>query len=353
MHAREYLLFALKLLRDNSSIAEIDSIDQSLKFILENPNNTDIWIWLSFFYSDYISNKNGFSHSKWLSCIPMNNCSLDMSLWPINRPLVVYKGEIFDLNRNDLFTHVISEDNTQALLDAYNWSDMLKAEILLAAHGDKVSRTTLPVKTVLEISKNTNLALLIGYDIFIPVEDSIIDGYSNTSESISVLLADSSLEQEGEVYVYFSKYYQDALLASVLDNHNLAGRLLGIPDCCIEFFKNNWSYVVDNFEGDMAFLNFEHYFTDKIYEINIPWQINAHSMYTGGGLTWHFPCTHNCSSTILEINKRVDLLDQLDTKLASRLVENQRKSFYLSRDRHIFESDENTRSDSSRVVRFL
>ena len=58
-------------------------------------------------------------------------------------------------------------------------------------------------------------------------------------------------------------------------------------------------------------------------------------MYLGGGLTWHFPCSHNCSNTCVLINQRFEQLKKMDYGLANRLLENQKQAFYLTNNRRI------------------
>ena len=54
--------------------------------------------------------------------------------------------------------------------------------------------------------------------------------------------------------------------------------------------------------------------------LEIPWQLNVFSMYWGGGLTWHFPCSFKCEKTISIINRRLNILSQINKPLCTELL---------------------------------
>ena len=58
-------------------------------------------------------------------------------------------------------------------------------------------------------------------------------------------------------------------------------------------------------------------------------------MYFGGGLTWHFPCSLWCLSTIEAINARFNILANIDAKFADQCRSFQEREFTLLTDRTV------------------
>ncbi len=126
--------------------------------------------------------------------------------------------------------------------------------------------------------------------------------YSN--KGIRVTEKDKSV---GMHFVYISKNEQKAYLASyyeLIENNKDLGLLLGYPECCIEFFCNNFN------EKDT---NPEHQPTNFLTNISKREEDNV--------IISHFPCNSNCPASIEIAKRKMDLIIDIDKYRAEELME--------------------------------
>ena len=220
----------------------------------------------------------------------------------------------------------------EPLTPAYELPDALlppvqRAEILLARSGAKSSRIGIGTR-----DERTQMALLRSgvphcYSslAFTSATESRLESFSNTfSDSCNVLDAEAG----DESLCYLADSPERARRAMELDAHEAAGEVFGIPDCCITFFRRNWSRIRS--QGGDLFAELLGRQGQKKKTISMRWQCNTVAMYFGGGLCWHFPCGLHCKNTANVVKNRLATLSFLDRELAADLLQVQRRAFVWS-----------------------
>lgn len=207
------------------------------------------------------------------------------------------------------------------------------AEIALALAGTKVSRLVLPAPDLVALSKAINYPVFVSAIACDAIVDQELGGFSNIANRERFV---ESVEPTDELYAYFGALVEDRALVAVMDSLNAAGKYLGIPECCRDFFRASWNDVRAKEAGDMAFNLFSRASGGKMEgELKVGWQCNPYGMYRGGGLLWHFPCSVDCSETIALVNDRLDLLNAVDQDLAAETRSYQTSPFWLQSDRRV------------------
>lgn len=224
-----------------------------------------------------------------------------------------------DVN-SDLFT-----------LNGYSRSAELKpiqqAELLLAAHGHKVSR----ISSSMADLKNIGFAIagqvptVVSGSAFIQVDDEKLGGFSN----VAICSDFSAARSEDLVHLYVACDIELARQAACLDAQNCAGELFEIPKCCRNWFDAAWPKVVTN--GGDAFAHMIR-LQNRSHEIYVSPECDASAMYRGGGLCWHFPCSPHCENTISLIKQRRLQLEKINPKLLKELELAKRDTILLTYD---------------------
>lgn len=191
--------------------------------------------------------------------------------------------------------------------------DISKAEILLAVSGEKQSRTVLPVDGLgfLEAFGCAGGMYMIGRQAVRSAADDQCAGFSNVSSSSHPLDCD---ETGLDAFVYFGEDLDAIAETARLDEINAAGSLLGIPDCCQEFFTSNWEEVRHQ-GGDL----FSYLLSQQSPVSFGHAECNAAAMYIRKGLCWHFPCSLRCENTRSVSTRRARRLAEVDCVLGERL----------------------------------
>lgn len=191
--------------------------------------------------------------------------------------------------------------------------DISKAEILLAVTGNKQSRTVLPVDGLdfLEAFGRAGGVYMIGRQAVRSTTDEQCAGFSNVSSSSHPLDCD---ESGLDAFVYFGADLDSIAETARLDEINAAGSLLGIPDCCQEFFASNWEEVRHQ-GGDL----FSYLLSQQSPVSYGHAECNAAAMYIRKGLCWHFPCSLMCENTRTVSTRRARRLAEVDCVLGERL----------------------------------
>ena len=192
---------------------------------------------------------------------------------------------------------------------------IVRAEILLAFAGRKVSRITVPMRSVAAIGfpLSAKGSVVPASWVVSPVSDDRLNGFSNVSGAERPVLEAGS---EDEVHLYVSHDAALARAAAYLDGRGQAGEVLGIPECCRRWFNERWDDCRKR-GGDL--------FADMVREyqragrLTVARECDASSMFRGGGLCWHFPCTPNCEATVASIRARRTALNAIDPELVGLL----------------------------------
>lgn len=211
------------------------------------------------------------------------------------------------------------------LLDG-RFSNIEKAEIVLALEGNKVSRISKPISDIHETVDSLNrLRLHYCFSNFLFESDSDkgLNDFSNCITKLHNLDSVSSLNLD--IHIYLSKHRAGLLEAFALDEQDLSGNLFGIPSCCQSFFRNNWDHAVNCYNGDLARLT---YGTEK-FSISDSLVYSPVSMYFDSGYCWHFPCSPFCAETKRVIDKRIDVMQRYP-ELHERLTAIEGKTIHFN-----------------------
>lgn len=112
--------------------------------------------------------------------------------------------------------------------------------------------------------------------------------------------------KNGMKLVYISKDEKAAYLATLAEqtnNHRLLGKLLGYPDCCIDFFMNNFSK--DNPNPQLTSTN--------------PYT-NINRRHEDKTILSHFPCSSDCKASITLAKSYLKEIESHDKKYADSLI---------------------------------
>lgn len=112
---------------------------------------------------------------------------------------------------------------------------------------------------------------------------------------------------QGMYWAYISKDEKKVLLASYYEttkNHQELGRLLGYPECCIQFFRQNFSDQNPN---------------PEIPSTNPGTNISLRDQDVV--LISHFPCSADCQGSIAIGQKNVEIVRRYDPQLAEHYVQ--------------------------------
>jgi len=209
------------------------------------------------------------------------------------------------------------------LRETNDLSDCVKAEILLALTGNKVSRITIP-KFLAD-----NLHALWGRigprccasSYLVETKNEGLGAFSNIPAGFTPYVNGKNTLTNDLIFIYVASTAHHASVCAKLDAADEAGKMLGIPTCCIEFYQKS--------KSDTTHLDPFSLKTNSKTDLTLPWQLNFYSMYTGSGLLWHFPCKNDCRNTISLIEERYQLIKRIDASFAEMLRMNHLKTVYL------------------------
>ena len=91
-------------------------------------------------------------------------------------------------------------------------------------------------------------------------------------------------------------------------NHIKQGEYLGFPDCCTNFFIENWSKSIIDPISEMKDIENPHPYSNPLLR------------YLGVRSGFHIPCSFNCEKTIKIGEQRVKLGDEVLMKIMTRLL---------------------------------
>lgn len=195
-----------------------------------------------------------------------------------------------------------------------------RAEILLAIHGNKVSRVSVPFRIASLIGENLigKAPVLFSESVFCSKQDVNLGGFSNTIQSEKNIL---NADLKDEIFCYIGRDAQSVQVAQKMDVKNMAGHFYEIPECCQIFFRMNWDKIRSCHCGDsFGFLLQKNDNGILIADKNC----NAAAMYFGGGLCWHFPCNLRCKATSKLISERKRIMDTIDKSLSLEISTHQK-----------------------------
>jgi hypothetical protein len=305
-------------------------------YIISNFENTDEIAALSYYkhkmlferYSSIIEKITPLKHISVYSSIskkflPPDEYYLEYSVLPMsqhptekhNQQEYFYPYRIFfnqfiaAFGKRDHFVREVFElikENTQV-------SNCVKAEILLALAGIKVSRLTMPKLLADNLHEiwDKIAPFCCASEFLVRTMDEGLGGFSNIPQGYVSYTNQKNICSENLIFIYVADCNTKASECAGLDAQDMAGESLGIPECCIRFYEQtklsagHLNPFASNIETGKSSI--------------IPWQLNFYSMYHGNGLLWHFPCSENCSRTIQLVNQRYVYLRKIDSAFADTL----------------------------------
>jgi hypothetical protein len=206
--------------------------------------------------------------------------------------------------------------DVRALARKLELTRIQEAELLLAVHGHKVSRLSVSLDQgrELAVALSPSTVPVFSRQVMVARTEHLKGSFANLAEATFEYYQPP---QGAFVYCYVGK---DAARAALADEHDQAGELLGIPECCRAFFAAHWDEAREHYEGDLAAWLCRH---DADREPR--WQCNPFAMYFDAGLLWHFPCSWRCAATVEVIDRRLAALSALAPDLARALAAFQRQ----------------------------
>jgi hypothetical protein len=138
-------------------------------------------------------------------------------------------------------------------------------------------------------------------------------GFSN--KGIKVPIKDP---QPGLLTIHISKddQHKESLKNEEENNHIKFGSNLGYPECCCNFFKENYKEQSQN-QNDFILPALK-------YSRTHPFQTNIIARYFDYTLLNHFPCSFDCQASIDLANKHLNIIRKTDLSLAIE-IENRLK----------------------------
>ncbi len=202
-------------------------------------------------------------------------------------------------------------------------TDCLKAEILLGLAGKKVSRLTMPKILADDLHGlwNRISAFSCASSFLVKTKNEGLGNFSNIPQGFVLYTNHKNIQSNDLIFIYIAESQNRAAECARLDEEDEAGDLLGIPKCCVSFYKK--------YKQIAGHLNPFLISAKSIETTTIPWQLNFYAMYQGSGLLWHFPCSQNCDETIRVINERYNFMNSVDPIFADKLKFAQMKPIYF------------------------
>jgi hypothetical protein len=139
-------------------------------------------------------------------------------------------------------------------------------------------------------------------------------------------------EQKGYFFIYVSKNKETAEKAKELEKNNKhkeLGVLLGYPECCSEFFEENYKEESEK-ENDFTLASLKN--SDGF---QFPFYANIASRHFDLALLNHFPCNYNCKHSIELAKKHLEIIEK-DDKEAAEIIKGMLKGAVLYTNEGVF-----------------
>jgi len=196
-------------------------------------------------------------------------------------------------------------------------------EVIQVIHENKIARLSLNDSQILQISKYFDylgLSYFLSDRKYLSQNDAGKGGFSNSFAG--TFGADVPI---GDFLVYIGldpERVAEAKFAEESEDDTLLGEILGYPECCSLAFtkaKAAAAALQNDFTLPILKKNNSELLLDP-FSIHLP-------QYFAYGLFSHFPCSTNCSQTSSMSLDTLDILFQLDKKLANKFRRYQLASY--------------------------
>jgi len=197
------------------------------------------------------------------------------------------------------------------------FSDDIAREILLAAAGVKVSRTSLceaKLGLLRSIAAQHDFCILASADRYIFRRDKGKGGCCNAIERVAGPDEDSGLR-----IVYMASEPSLAEAAKLLEeagDDQLFGMLLGIPSCCREAYARFQPMAIAK-QFDLVPMVLDNTTGEMPYD---PW-VNYPAVYFGRALLSFFPCSFRCPAAGIVARRTFEMLAECDAAWARSFLD--------------------------------
>lgn len=214
------------------------------------------------------------------------------------------------LSAEELFSSLITKVPFQAL-----------REIMLALHGKKVARLSLPEAKVGEfVECLESAALVVGlHDRKQILSEDMGKGGWVSGYGLEVPL---EFPHDGYILLYTGKDAQKVMAAKRAEHSNnfdRFGQLLGYPDCCIEFYKRALP-AAEMEQGDFLLQLLDASVSRGTLPLFSGWA-NIAAQYFGYGLISFYPCTLFCAKAQSQAREAYEIIGIYDPALAQKAYE--------------------------------
>lgn len=230
------------------------------------------------------------------------------------RPSVQLFASALDWSAFD--ARYLSREPAGSIEDFYRANPDAATEISLTLSGAKpVARLSVDeslLGAVVHFLERTNAPFVLAPFKTVFRLDERKGGYSNLADRNVSLDAPA----QGMVMIYVSldgAKAQAALLLESLEAHGEFGRALGYPECCVQFFAQNFSRTGDTL-GDLAPFSLRNTTRPPPY----PFYLNNLARYFGVRLVFHFPCQFTCAASAAVGRRHFEALQKDAPQLAEK-----------------------------------
>jgi len=207
------------------------------------------------------------------------------------------------------------------LREELNLTPSFVREIIQSLETSKITRSFLNDRDLYACSKvfdEIGLKIFISSVKFLSESDLGKGGYSNR-----ILTSTSENSAEGSYKVHIGANENDLALAKQMDEDGDdvgLGKMLGIPDCCIQKFMDYQPQAED--------MQNDHLLGIQGGQIS-PW-VNVCGQYFGYGLVSYFPCSPYCKYTGEQSEKNFNLLSGFSKELTKEFLKYQFSDYVYS-----------------------
>jgi len=232
------------------------------------------------------------------------------------------------INKNILFWSVFRVNMIEQLLTTFsNYSRSLEVLYLLrdVKKSVRLDANKIELEKIKNFCAEKDLHLGISDFKLIKAHDEGKGGFANIVKRVPI-----DFQGPGLYHLYLSKDKNIAKFLKLMESKNddeIVGKLLGYPQCCIDFFLKNKGqdqndYVLPALENSNGF-KFSFYTNNVVRYFDVT-------------LFSHFPCNFNCNASMKIANKNLELIKEESKEIAVKFEEMLKSTILYTERRGIF-----------------
>ena len=176
-----------------------------------------------------------------------------------------------------------------------------------------------PIMTSTEEDFTVTLPILFDNNGYYNIADFKVSKQGNETYSDKSIKV--PLESDGHFIFYISQSKEKAQKTKELEaqnKHKELGISLGYPECCSEFFQNNFTEQ----EPDLTLKTLNNSQGNKF-----PFYTNIAARHLDISLLFHFPCSFNCEESVNLAKKHLEIIKKHDERAAKIIEDNLKGDF--------------------------